>query len=153
MLFLSALCQDKPTHVWAAPMGLLMPNTLHDLWGALKQSVLAIQWQERRQLLTPCVKEEFFHDRAHSAPERGLCRDPRPPLTFMGAPNTMLMGTWWGPAHENLGLVMPVFLRPHLQPHAPGFRPPRGAHRRCRVEGTKHRRCRAQGTKYRRCRV
>ena len=32
----------------------------------------------------------------------------------MGAPKTMLTGTWCGPAHEKLGAVMPTFFRPHL---------------------------------------
>lgn len=35
--------------------------------------------------------------------------------TLMGAPITVLMGFLWGPAHEKLGLVMPVCFRPHLQ--------------------------------------
>ena len=36
--------------------------------------------------------------------------------TLMGAPNTMLMGTWCGPAQEKAGAVMPIFFRPHLPP-------------------------------------
>ena len=35
--------------------------------------------------------------------------------TLMGAPSTVLMGFLWGPAHEKLGLVMPVCFRPHLR--------------------------------------